>query len=115
MSSFRALSVARYAIAWLAGAAAAGTVLALVMGPAGVLLALGGPISLLAYKPGQGMLGKLALALVLSLPAIAGATILIRRRARIGRAVMLLSVVALSLWWHGMGTVILLVILSSLN
>jgi len=93
----RALEVV---LLWLVTGGIISAPLWLAMGVPGVALGWMGPPGILAFKPGDGMLAKLALAAVGASPVVAGGVLAARRWAGLGRRGRALWVVGLSAVWH---------------
>ena len=79
------------------------------------LMALAGPLGLVAFKPDRISPEGILFLLVLSLPVIVGVALLIWFRDRPGRFLRFAAVAGLSLYWHGIGFGLWFYVLSGLN
>ena len=102
-------------LAWMPAAVAAVAFLSLAVDPVFGLLALAGPVGLLAFMPGELSVGRIGFALLTCLPVIAGAVLLARLRDRPGRLLRGLIVIGMSIYWHGSAVALWVLVLSGLN
>jgi hypothetical protein len=87
----------------------------LLMGFAGVWLGGLGPLGVLAFKPGENLLGKRALTLLVASPIAAVVALVMTRWSRMSERGRIFSVVGLSALWHAPGVVLWRVIPGGLN
>jgi hypothetical protein len=74
-----------------------------------------GPLSILAFKPAENVLGKLFLAGLLSLPTLVGSGLIARSWSRWSSARRILAVLLLSILWHVPTTLMWIAILNGFN
>lgn len=87
----------------------------LTVGVRGLALGLLGPSGVLLFKPGEQFGSKLLVALLLSLPTIVGLFVVIWKWSKLAARGRALSIVLLSVLWHGIGAALWLLILNGLN
>ena len=87
----------------------------LVAKPALMLLGLLGPLGLLAYKPGENLVGKLVLVVLAAAPCGAVLLVLRRRAERLGERSRLMGIALASALWHLPAVALWIVIVSGLN
>ena len=111
----RSWQLAQASLIWLSTGVLVTAPSWLVMGIGGLVLGLFGPLGVLAFKPGENVAGKLAVAALLASPALLGAAVLARKWSRLGPWGRGLWIVGLSLLWHAPGAIVWGLILRGLN
>ena len=91
-------------LVWIVTAVVVTTPLWLILGVAGLGLGAVGPFGVLLFKPGDQVAGKILMATLLLVPTLVGAAMVARRWSRLGIKGRLLSVMTLSILWHGTST-----------
>ena len=100
---------------WLITGIVATAPLWLVLGFTGLLLGLLGPFAILLFKPGENVLGKLALAILVASPTAIGLSLLVWKWSQLSAKWRVLSIIGLSALWHAPGALLWLMILTGLN
>ncbi len=74
-----------------------------------------GPLTVMAFKPAENVLGKIFLAGLLSLPTLVGGGLIARRWSEWSSVRRILAVILLSILWHVPTTLMWIAILNGFN
>jgi hypothetical protein len=115
MTTKRRIGPAAVIIIWFTTAAVVTAPLWLTLGIPGIGLGIIGPFSIQFYKPGEQPAMKFILATVLILPTFLGLAVVSGRWARLGTLGRILSVVTLSVLWHGVAVGLWWLVITSIH
>jgi hypothetical protein len=102
-------------LAWLTPGVLLTAPIWMTVGGLGLALGLLGPLGILFFKPGDNLVPRLILVVLVSSPTIVGLIAVMWKWSRLGARGRILCVVGLSVLWHGIGAGLWTLILGSLN
>jgi hypothetical protein len=115
MASTRRIGPVAVILTWFITAAVVTAPLWLTLGLPGIGLSIIGPFGIQLYKPGDQPAAKFLVAIVLLVPTLIGLAVVSRRWSRLGTVGRILSVVTLSILWHGTTAGLWWLIVTGLN